>query len=108
MLQRLQRLPIIGTHNSTRSPIFIHAGPKLVASPNGSELSSQGRESMMLVLKRGENEKIVFQTADGPIVLVVCSTGLQNTKLGISAPRSVQIFREELLSEQTRREVANV
>lgn len=89
-------------------PDFHSCGTERGASPNGSELSSQGRESMMLVLKRGENEKIVFQTADGPIVLVVCSTGLQNTKLGISAPRSVQIFREELLSEQTRREVANV
>lgn len=62
----------------------------------------------MLVLKRGENEKIVIQTSDGPIVLIVCSTGMEKTKLGIQAPQSVQIFREELLSEQTRREVANV
>lgn len=61
----------------------------------------------MLVVNRKHDEKIVILTSDGAITVAVVDTGKNRAKLSISAPKTIQIFREELLSAATRAEVAH-
>ena len=56
----------------------------------------------MLVVNRRHEEKVVIITSDGPITITLVSTETARAKLGFSAPKTIQIFREELLSAQTR------
>jgi len=54
----------------------------------------------MLVLKRGKDESILIDTSDGEIRLIITSaSGLVG--IGIEAPRTCNIRREEVISEQT-------
>ena len=54
----------------------------------------------MLVLTRREGESIVLETSDGPIkVTLVAYKSNTETSVGIEAPESVRIMREELLDE---------
>jgi len=53
----------------------------------------------MLVLSRKAGEKIILQTSDGPITIVVTSVrSASNVGIGIQAPSSIGITRSELLS----------
>ena len=61
----------------------------------------------MLVVNRRHEEKVVIITSDGPITITLVSTETTRAKLGFSAPKTIQIFREELLSAATRKEVAH-
>ena len=59
----------------------------------------------MLVLKRGKGESIVINTSDGEIRLMITdASGL--VSIGIDAPRSCTVLREELVSEQALPEVS--
>jgi len=51
----------------------------------------------MLVLSRKISEKIILQTSDGEIVLMVIGIDRGQVKLGLDAPKSVNICRSELL-----------
>ena len=58
----------------------------------------------MLVLKRGKDESIVISTSDGESRLMITdASGLVG--IGIDAPRSCTVVREELVSEQALPEV---
>ena len=50
----------------------------------------------MLVLTRRKNQSIVI---GGDIVVTVLEVKGDQIRLGITAPRDVQVFREELLSD---------
>lgn len=59
----------------------------------------------MLVLKRGKGKSIVINTSDGEIRLMITdASGL--VSVGIDAPRSCNVFREELVSGQALPEVS--
>ena len=59
----------------------------------------------MLVLKRGKGESIVINTCDDEMRLM--STDVSGlVSVGIDAPRSGNVFREELVSGQARPEVS--
>lgn len=59
----------------------------------------------MLVLKRGKGKSIVINTSDGEIKLMITdASGL--VSVGINAPRSCSVFREELVSGQALPEVS--
>ena len=54
----------------------------------------------MLVLSRKERERIIIRQAGQPdIVIEVVLIDCNKTRLGITAPKEVGIFREELLSQ---------
>ena len=50
----------------------------------------------MLVLARKIGGKILMETSDGPIEVTVVRTKGRTVRLGINAPQSVRIKREEL------------
>ena len=54
----------------------------------------------MLVLTRRKNQSIVI---GGDIVVTVLEVKGDQIRLGITAPRDVQVFREELLSDPPTR-----
>ncbi len=57
----------------------------------------------MLILSRRPGEKIIIETADGPIeVMPVEVSGIQ-VRLGIEAPRHVSVHREEI-AERIKKE----
>jgi carbon storage regulator len=53
----------------------------------------------MLVLSRKINEKIVI---DGNIVVTVVKIDRNQVRIGIEAPGSVRVFREEILGTASR------
>lgn len=53
----------------------------------------------MLVLKRAKDESIVISTSDGDIKVMITDAS-EFVKVGIDAPRSCTVLREELVSEQ--------
>lgn len=57
----------------------------------------------MLCLSRRVGEKIVFQTSDGPIMVVVnaIKSGSQ-VQLAIQAPTEVPIYRQEVMEKMQR------
>lgn len=57
----------------------------------------------MLALSRRELEEIYLTTEDGtPIVVTIVSIDRGKVRVGISAPRSVNIARGELLTDAQR------
>lgn len=54
----------------------------------------------MLVLTRREGEAIVINTMDGEIVLSLEQIQGAQAKVGIEAPESVLVLREELLTAE--------
>jgi carbon storage regulator len=55
------------------------------------------KEFAMLVLSRREGEVIVLETSDGLIRIKLTEYNGNQTRVGIDAPKSVRILREELL-----------
>ncbi len=55
----------------------------------------------MLVLERKEGQTVLIQTSDGLIEVMVTRSQAGRVKLGISAPRSISIVREELLYDES-------
>lgn len=53
----------------------------------------------MLVLGRLVGQKIVVETSDGPIEIVVRDICGRQVKVGVHAPKSVKIMRKELLEK---------
>ena len=54
----------------------------------------------MLVLGRGEEEKLRLTLADGRhIWITICQVRLKRVRLGVDAPADVEIMREEILPE---------
>lgn len=56
----------------------------------------------MLVLSRMVNEKLVAMTSDGPITWVITQVRGNRVRIGIEAPKSVRVYRGELLDEEGR------
>lgn len=54
----------------------------------------------MLVLSREENESIVLDTDHGPIEIMVVDIRGDKVRIGITADRSVNIFRKELVEKE--------
>jgi sRNA-binding carbon storage regulator CsrA len=55
----------------------------------------------MLKVKRPEGESLILYTSDGPITVVVdYVTDRFQVAVGIDAPQSVTVLREELLVER--------
>lgn len=50
----------------------------------------------MLVLSRKLGEKIIIQSASGPVVVTVVKIDRNQTRLGIEAPTEVRVYREEI------------
>ena len=50
----------------------------------------------MLVLSRRTNEKLIIETTDGVVVVVVTRVKGDTVRLGIDAPRTVRVWRKEL------------
>jgi len=57
----------------------------------------------MLVLARKQNQNIII---DGKIIIRVLRVGRDNVKLGIEAPLSVPIHREEVFNDLKNKESA--
>ena len=59
----------------------------------------------MLILKRGPNQRIVIETSDGPISIMVTKLcvaddgQILSVKLGIDAPKKCRVLREELTQD---------
>ncbi len=53
----------------------------------------------MLVLKRKPGEKILI---GDDIVVTIVTTGLHDVKVGIDAPKSIKILRDELVPHQNK------
>ncbi len=51
----------------------------------------------MLVLTRKSNEKIILHVGETEIEVVVAQIRGEKVRIGIEAPQSVQIYREEVL-----------
>lgn len=48
----------------------------------------------MLVLTRRVDEKLTLHTSDGMVTIVVCKAEGGSCRIGIDAPKSVQILRD--------------
>lgn len=55
----------------------------------------------MLILARKLSERIRLLTSDGPIWITVCDIDRGEIRIGVEAPKSVPVHREELLDEQS-------
>jgi carbon storage regulator len=55
----------------------------------------------MLVLARKQNQNIII---NGNIILRVLRVGRDNVKIGIEAPTSIPIHREEILNKKPKTE----
>ncbi len=55
----------------------------------------------MLVLSRRQNERIILQTADGPVVIVIARVRGDHVRIGIEAPKAVKITRSELIEKES-------
>lgn len=53
----------------------------------------------MLVLERTEGQKIILNTSDGPVEIVVYNIQQGRLRLGVNAPQSISIIREELIGK---------
>ena len=51
----------------------------------------------MLVLARHIGERIIIQASDGEIIIELIEIGSRKAKVGITAPKSVKVLREELI-----------
>jgi carbon storage regulator len=58
----------------------------------------------MLVLSRKYGEKIVIGTGPGAITITIADIDRGKVRIGITAPREVPIYREELLPKPERRD----
>lgn len=54
----------------------------------------------MLMLSRKEGQRIRLLTSDGPIWITVARINRGQTTIGIEAPESVVIAREELIEDE--------
>jgi len=54
----------------------------------------------MLVLARYVGERLILTAGTDTIIIEVTSTGYEKARLGITAPRSVDIQREEIYVQQ--------
>lgn len=59
----------------------------------------------MLVLSRKLGEKIIIQSASGPVVVTVVKIDRNQTRLGIEAPIDVRVYREEIAPSRTMESV---
>lgn len=50
----------------------------------------------MLVLTRRHDESLIFETAQGPIEVVLLKVRPNSCRLGINAPATVKVIRKEL------------
>jgi carbon storage regulator len=57
----------------------------------------------MLMLTRNINQSIIIQTSDGDIEIIITSINGNQVRLGIEAPESVDIWRSELIMEDTKK-----
>lgn len=53
----------------------------------------------MLVLTRRQGESLIFNTSDGEIVVSFELLQGSQVKIGIDAPQSVRVLRDELVDE---------
>jgi len=53
----------------------------------------------MLILTRRTSESIIIETSDGIIEVVICKINGGQVRVGIDAPDSVNVDREELVRE---------
>ena len=51
----------------------------------------------MLILTRRPGERIIIDTADGPIKVMPIEVSGTQVKLGVQAPRHVSVHREEIV-----------
>jgi carbon storage regulator CsrA len=56
----------------------------------------------MLVLGRQTGERIYLETSDGPIWITLINTDRGRCRLGVEAPRTVTVLREELMSQEEK------
>ena len=52
----------------------------------------------MLQLTRGESDKVVLQTSDGPVFLEVKRLTRSNVRLNLQLPDEIKVFRYEVLA----------
>jgi carbon storage regulator CsrA len=53
----------------------------------------------LLILSRRPGEKLILETSDGPIEVVLHRIDGQQAMIGIDAPKSVTVLRDELLDK---------
>jgi carbon storage regulator CsrA len=54
----------------------------------------------MLILSRCVDQRVFLDSPSGRIVLDVCEVGARRVRIGITAPDSVRISREEVLPDE--------
>lgn len=53
----------------------------------------------MLVLTRSIGQRIILKTSDGDVIVSVQDVRRQLVRVGITAPRTMKIYREEVLAQ---------
>lgn len=54
-----------------------------------------------LILERKDGQRIILETSDGTIEIVLYNAQKGRTKIGIEAPETVKIIRKELLAVES-------
>ena len=66
---------------------------------NGMYVFNECGGEFGVVLTRREGEAIILETSDGPIRITLAEYNGSQTKVGIDAPQSVRVLREELVGD---------
>ena len=53
----------------------------------------------MLVLERKEGQRIILETSDGTVEIVLFNLQQGRASIGIAAPETIKIIRKELLAD---------
>ncbi len=56
----------------------------------------------MLVLSRKRNESLVLYTSDGEVRVTLCDIRGSQVRLGVTAPPTVRVLRQELVDDDGR------
>ncbi len=57
----------------------------------------EGTPAMPLTLTRHLGESVVLQTPEGEVIVTIVAIDGRRVRLGFTAPKEVEIFRQELL-----------
>jgi len=66
------------------------------------QILTQERDYKMLVLSRKVNERIIIDVGDVEIIVCVCKMTRNRARIGIEAPLSVRIQREEIHNKEKK------
>ena len=94
-------LTCTGRHGGSSEHLDIHTNPAPKSLLGAAGLSTNAKESKMLVLSRKKNESIVI---NNDITIVVVEIRGDKVRLGVEAPKEVPVHRREVYDAIKRTE----